>query len=77
MATLIKKVFRCRHDMALLHLPTAKASVRRPLFIPAHKIICLDCGKELPFGWHDVDIISPEVPNYEAMAVFASSVAES
>jgi hypothetical protein len=77
MATLIKKVFRCRHDHGATSLTYGPGQRPPAAFYTAHKIICLDCGKELPFGWHDVDIISPEVPNYEAMAVFASSVAES
>ena len=77
MATLIKKVFRCRHDHGATTLSYGNGQRPPAAFYTTHKIICLDCGQELPFGWHEVDIISHEVPQYEAMAVFASSVAES
>lgn len=77
MATLIKKVFRCRHDQADTPL-TCGPSERPPAaFRTSTKVICLDCGQELPFGWNEVALLGRDVLPYEAMAILSSTIAES
>lgn len=54
MATLIKKVLRCRHDFDVL--PASYNPNERPpaAFSVSGRVICLDCGKELPRDWDQV-----------------------
>ena len=77
MARLIKKVLRCRHDFAMR--PASYNPNERPpaAFSVAGRVICLDCGKELPRDWDQV-IVPQQIPSrFEALAALASSVAES
>jgi len=77
MAKLIKKVLRCRHDFS--GGPASYNSNERPpaAFTLRGRIICLDCGRELPRDWHEMNVPA-EIPNsYEAMVALATEVAES
>ena len=75
--TILDALFGCWHKRTTFPLTSRRGQRRSGASQKGTYIVCLDCGKELPFGWYEVDIISHEVPRYEAMAVFASSVAES
>jgi hypothetical protein len=77
MATLIKKVLRCRHDYA--GAPASYNANQRPpaAFSIAGRVICLDCGQELPSNWHEISVPHHVPSRYEQMAAFATCVAES
>jgi hypothetical protein len=77
MATLIKKVLRCRHDYA--GVPVSYNANQRPpaAFSIAGRVICLDCGQELPRNWDEISVPHDVPSRYEQMAAFAASVAES
>jgi hypothetical protein len=76
-ATLIKKVLRCRHDYA--GLPASYNSNERPpaAFRAAGRVICLDCGQELPRDWDEISVPQTVPSRFEAMAALAAGVAES
>lgn len=77
MATLIKKVLRCRHDFDVMSA-SYNTNERPPAgFIVAGRVICLDCGKELPRDWDQV-VVPQQIPSrFEALAALATGVAES
>jgi hypothetical protein len=77
MAMLIKKVLRCRHDYA--GVPALYKANQRPpaAFRIAGRVICLDCGQELPRAWDEVSVPQQVPSRYEQMAAFAACVAES
>jgi hypothetical protein len=77
MAMLIKKVLRCRHDFDVL--PASYNANERPpaAFSVAGRMICLDCGKELPHDWDQVMVPQQAPSRFEALAALASGVAES
>ena len=76
MATLIKKVLRCRHDF--VGMPSYNHLERPPAaFTIGDTVICLDCGQELPEDWHEINVPSQVPPSYEALAALSCTVAES
>jgi len=77
MAKLIKKVVRCRHDFA--GVPASYTPNERPPagFKVAGRMVCLDCGKELPAYWDQVNVPQQLPTRYEALAALSSGVAES
>ena len=77
MAKLVKKVLRCRHDVAGM-APSYNTNERPPsAFKVGNHIICLDCGSDLPHAWDHVSVPAQIPSRYEALAALASGVAES
>lgn len=77
MAKLIKKVLRCRHYFS--GGPASYNVNERPpaAFTIAGRTICLDCGKELPRGWHEMSVPAQIPSRYEALVALATEIAES
>ena len=77
MAKLIKKVLRCWHDFPGM-APSYNTNERPPsAFWVAGRVICLDCGQELPHDWDQVTVPAQIPSPYELLAALASGVAES
>ena len=76
MARLIKKVVRCRHDHS--GVPALYGDHERPpaAFAIGARVICLDCGEELPRNWEQVRVSQQQLTRYEALAGLAGGIAE-
>ena len=59
---LIDMVFGCWHKNYSFPI-TAKGNKRRSsaASVTGTYVVCLDCGKELPYDWKEMRIVSPEV----------------
>ena len=49
-------LFGCSHEKTTFPI-TLKGSERVPSNFPRTYIVCLDCGKELPYSWAEMKVV--------------------
>jgi hypothetical protein len=72
-AKLIELVFGCHH--ARYSFPvTIRGKARRPQAgsLTGTYVACLDCGKEFPYDWQEMKIITSQAERREYVASLAS-----
>ncbi|HVO62726.1 MAG TPA: hypothetical protein VMT53_17455 [Terriglobales bacterium] len=58
-ARILETLFGCWHTHMSFPI-TAKSGVRRnaAAFLTGTYVVCLDCGKEFAYDWHEMKVIS-------------------
>ncbi len=76
MRNLLDVLFGCSHTNYSFPR-TAKASQRRgkAATVTGTYVVCLDCGKELPYDWQEMRIVSADLNRPAPMAEPAESYA--
>jgi len=71
-AKLVEAVFGCRH--AHYSFPvTIRCAKRRPqaAALTGTYVVCLDCGKEFPYDWQEMKVITSPEQHRERLAELA------
>jgi hypothetical protein len=55
---LLDAVFGCWHSHYSFPITVRKGSRRGTSPLTGTYVVCLDCGKELPYDWHEMKVIS-------------------
>jgi hypothetical protein len=68
--------FGCRHSRYSFPV-TVRRAVRRPqaAVLTGTYVACLDCGKELPYDWREMKVISSPERHRERLAELAKHAA--
>ena len=72
-AKLIDVLFGCRHSRYSLPV-TIRGSARRPQAgaLTGTYVACLDCGREFPYDWQDMRVITSQSERREYAASLAT-----
>jgi hypothetical protein len=73
MARLIDLLFGCRHSRYSFPV-TIRGSARRPQAgaLTGTYVACLDCGKEFPYDWQEMKVITSQSERREYAASLAT-----
>jgi hypothetical protein len=73
---LIDFVFGCRHPRFSFPV-TIRGSARRPQAgaLTGTYVACLDCGKEFPYDWQEMRVITSQAERQEYVASLATKQA--
>ncbi len=64
---LVDALFGCWHKNYSFPITTRRGQRRSPAAaVTGTYVVCLDCGKEFPYDWHEMKVVSP---NYTPKAV--------
>ena len=76
LANLIDLVFGCRHSHYSFPV-TIRGAKRRPqaAMLTGTYVACLDCGKEFPYDWQDMKVITSPERHRERVAALAKHAA--
>jgi hypothetical protein len=66
-------LFGCWHSHLTFPITVKKGPRSRAAFVTGTYVVCLDCGKELPYDWKQMKIVSP---NGERAAVASLATKE-
>jgi hypothetical protein len=74
--SLYEALFGCRHSRYSFPM-TVRGSARRPqaATLTGTYVSCLDCGKELPYDWQEMKVISSPERHREHLAELAKHAA--
>ena len=75
-ANLIDLFFGCRHSRYSFPV-TIRGGKRRPQAgaLTGTYVACLDCGREFPYDWHEMKVITSQAERREYMASLATKPA--
>jgi len=75
-AKLIDLVFGCRHNRYSFPV-TIRGAGRRPqaAALTGTYVACLDCGREFPYDWQEMRVITSPAERREYVAAMATKVA--
>jgi hypothetical protein len=70
---LIDVLFGCRHSRYSFPV-TLRGSKKRPQAgaLTGTYVACLDCGKEFPYDWHEMKVITSQAERSEYVASLAT-----
>ncbi len=73
---LVEAVFGCRHSRYSFPV-TVRRATRRPqaAVLTGTYVACLDCGKELPYDWKEMKVITSPERHRERLAELAKHAA--
>ena len=76
LAKLIDLVFGCRHSHYSFPV-TIRGAKRRPqaAMLTGTYVACLDCGKEFPYDWQEMKVITSPERHRERVAALAKHAA--
>jgi hypothetical protein len=76
MARLIDAVFGCRHSRYSFPV-TLRGTARRPQAgaLTGTYVACLDCGRELPYDWQEMKVITSSAETRQYRAAIATKQA--
>ena len=58
---ILEGLFGCWHNRYSFPITVKKGQRSVAAFATGTYVVCLDCGKELPYDWKEMRIVSPEV----------------
>ena len=67
--------FGCWHNRYSFPLTVKKGPRRRAAFATGTYVVCLDCGKELPYDWQQMKIVSPHAENLRVGSIATKEAA--
>lgn len=75
-AKLIDVIFGCRHSRFSFPV-TVRGAARRPqaAMLTGTYVACLDCGRELPYDWQEMKVITSPERHREHLAELAKHAA--
>ncbi len=75
-AKLVDAMFGCRHARYSFPVTVRRAS-RRPqaAALTGTYVVCLDCGKEFPYDWQEMKVITSPESHREHLAELAKHAA--
>ncbi len=57
---LVDALFGCWHKNYSFPITTRRGQRRSPAAsLTGTYVVCLDCGKEFPYDWHEMKVVSP------------------
>jgi hypothetical protein len=73
---LVDSIFGCRHSRFSFPV-TIRGTARRPqaAMLTGTYVACLDCGKELPYDWNEMKVITSPERHREHLAELAKHAA--
>ena len=75
-AKLFDSLFGCWHTRYSFPLTVRKAALRNAAAATTGTyVVCLDCGKELPYDWKEMKVVEPGARRRERAAVLATKEA--
>ena len=76
MARLIDAIFDCRHSRYSFPV-TLRGKARRPKAgaLTGTYVACLDCGREFPYDWQEMKVITSPSERRQYMAALATKEA--
>lgn len=75
-AKLVEAVFGCRHARYSFPVTIRRATHRPPAAVlTGTYVVCLDCGKEFPYDWQEMKVISSPDRHREQVAELAKHAA--
>lgn len=74
--SLVNMLFGCWHKKYSFPI-TARGSRRSPAAsVTGTYVVCLDCGKEFPYDWHEMKVVSPRQAQATSIAEPVRSLAK-
>jgi len=72
-ADLFDMLFGCWHGNYSFPITSKKASSNRShaASVTGTYVVCLDCGKEFPYDWENMKLLSPELEHTESSPLTA------
>lgn len=61
-AQIFDALFGCRHHRYSFPITIKKGPHSRAAFLTGTYVVCLDCGKEMPYDWKQMKIIRGHAP---------------
>jgi len=73
---LVDVLFGCKHDRYSFPV-TVRRATRRPqaAALTGTYVVCLDCGKEFPYDWQEMEVITSPDRHRERLAELAKHAA--
>jgi hypothetical protein len=77
LAKIYDAVFGCRHSRYSFPVTIRGAGRKRPkaAALTGTYVACLDCGKELPYDWHEMKVITSPEQHRQHLAELAKHAA--
>jgi hypothetical protein len=73
---LLDRVFGCRHSRCSFPVTVRKAARRPPAAaLTGTYVACLDCGKEFPYDWQEMKVITSPERHRQRLAELAKHAA--
>lgn len=74
--SLVNMLFGCWHKKYSFPI-TARGARRSPAAsVTGTYVVCLDCGKEFPYDWHEMKVVSPRQAQVTSIAEPVRSLAK-
>jgi hypothetical protein len=73
-ARVVDALFGCWHHRYIFPITIKKGPRSRAAFATGTYVVCLDCGKELPYDWMQMKIVSAQ-PDRSAVRSLATKEA--
>lgn len=69
LASVVDMLFGCWHRNCSFPITAKKGSKNRPhaACVTGTYVVCLDCGKEFPYDWNKMKVLSPEPERANAL----------
>ena len=75
-AKLVEAVFGCRHERYSFPVTNRRAAHRPPAAdLTGTYVVCLDCGREFPYDWQEMKVITRPERHRERLAELAKHAA--
>lgn len=73
---IVDAVFGCRHSRYSFPV-TVRSAKRRPeaAALTGTYVACLDCGREFPYDWHEMKVVTSPEEHREHLAELAKNAA--
>ena len=76
LAKLYDAVFGCKHPRYSFPINVRRAAHRpQAAMLTGHYVACLDCGRELPYDWKEMKVITSPERHREHLAELAKHAA--
>ena len=72
LAKLVESVFGCRHTRYSFPVTIRGAQRPRAAALTGTYVACLDCGKEFPYDWQEMKVITSPERHRERLAELAT-----
>lgn len=74
-SSVLESFFGCWHGRYSFPITVKRGQRTAAALVTGTYVVCLDCGKELPYDWQQMKIVSPQAEHAPVAALATKEVA--
>jgi hypothetical protein len=74
-SSVLESFFGCWHGRYSFPITVKRGQRTAAALVTGPYVVCLDCGKELPYDWQQMKIVSPQAEHAPVAALATKEVA--